>query len=99
MGSGSLSGINIAPGLNLIWNKENLSLYGTTQMIFNMMGSADGHAGNVQLNDVEMRNSYIEYGIGATKKFKDKMSSFLQFTIRNGGRTGVGFQGGLQVKL
>ena len=99
MGSGSLSGINIAPGLNLIWNKENLSLYGTTQMVFNMMGSADGHAGNVQLNDVEMRNSYIEYGIGATKKFKDKMSSFLQFTIRNGGRTGVGFQGGLQVKL
>ena len=99
MGSGTLNGLNIAPGLNLIWNKDTFSVYGMTQMVFNIMGTADGHAGNVQLKDVEMRHSFFEYGLGVTKKFKDKFSSFFQVTLRNGGRTGVGFQGGLQVKL
>lgn len=99
MGSGTLNGLNIAPGLNLIWNKDTFSVYGMTQMVFNMMGTANGHAGNAHLNDVEMRHSFFEYGLGVTKKFKDKFSSFFQVTLRNGGRTGVGFQGGLQVKL
>lgn len=99
MGSGTLNGLNIAPGLNLIWNKDTFSVYAMTQMVFNIMGTANGHAGNVQLNDVEMRHSFFEYGLGVTKKFKDKFSSFFQVTLRNGGRTGVGFQGGLQVKL
>ena len=42
-----------------------------------------------------MRHGYVNYGIGATKTWKDKLTSYFQINFRNGGRTGVGFQLGL----
>ena len=100
MNSGMLNGINIAPGVNLIWNKETFSLYATTQVVFNIMGDVDGKIGNIILPEVGYRHAaYIEYGLGATKRIQERMNSFLQFTIRNGTRTGIGFQGGLQWKI
>lgn len=99
MNTGFLNGVNVAPGVNLIWNKKTFSLYATAQMVFNIMGDVSGKAGNVDLNDVGMRHGYFEYGLGAMKKFKDRFTGYLQFTIRNGGRTGIGFQGGLQWKI
>ena len=43
-----------------------------------------------------MRHGYLQYGIGATKTWKDRLNAYLQITIRNGGRTGIGFQLGAQ---
>lgn len=99
MNSGMLNGVNVAPGVNLIWNKKTFSLYATAQLVFNIMGDVSGKAGNVDLNDVRMRTTYFEYGIGAMKKFKDRFTGYLQVTLRNGSRTGIGFQGGLQWKV
>lgn len=99
MNAGFLNGINIAPGLNLIWNKKTFSLYATTQLVFNIMGDVSGKAGNVDLEDVRMRSAYFEYGLGAMKRFNDIFMGYLQFTIRNGYRTGIGFQGGLNWKV
>ncbi len=99
MSSGMFNGINVAPGFNLIWQKKTFSLYATAQMVYNIMGGVDGQAGNIDLGYVRMRHSYFEYGLGVMKKFKDTFNGYLQFTIRNGGRTGIGFQGGLQWKL
>jgi hypothetical protein len=99
MNSGLLNGINLAPGMNLIWNKETFSLYATAQVVFNIMGNVSGQAGNVNLEDVRMKSTYLEYGIGAMKKFKDTFSGYLQLTLRNGYRTGIGFQGGLNWKV
>lgn len=99
MNSGFLNGVNVAPGVNLIWNKKTFSLYATAQLVFNIMGDVSGKAGNVDLNDVRMRTTYFEYGIGAMKKFKDRFTGYLQVTLRNGYRTGIGFQGGLQWKI
>ncbi len=99
MNSGYLNGINVAPGVNLIWNKKTFSIYGTAQMVFNIMGGVDGSAGKVTLDDVRMKHPYFEYGLGVVKSFKERLSGFCQFTIRNGGRTGIGFMGGFQYKL
>ena len=99
MSSGMLNGINVAPGVNLIWQKKSFNIYLTAQMVYNIMGGVDGRAGNVDLGYVRMRHSYFEYGLGVSKNFKDRFGGFLQFVIRNGGRTGIGFSGGLQIKL
>lgn len=42
-----------------------------------------------------MAHGYIQYGLGVTKTWKDRLNSFFQIVLRNGGRTGVGFQLGL----
>lgn len=99
MSSGMLNGINVAPGFNLIWQKKTFNIYATAQMVYNIMGGVDGRAGNIELGYVRMRHSYFEYGLGVSKTFKDRFNGFLQFTIRNGGRTGIGFTGGLQIKV
>ena len=99
MNAGFMNGINIAPGMNLIWNKKTWSLYATVQYMYNIMGGVDGRAGNVTLDGVRMRHGYLEYGVGVTKVFKDRLTSYFQITLRNVGRTGIGFQFGLNWKI
>ena len=81
MNSGFLNGINVAPGVNVIWNKKTFSIYGTAQMVFNIMGGVDGQAGKVTLDDVRMKHPYFEYGLGVVKSFKERLSGYFQFTI------------------
>lgn len=99
MQSGMLNGINVAPGLNLIYGRETWSVYATIQYFYNIMGYSEGRAGNVDLPGVAMRHGFLEYGIGVTKTWKERFSGYLQIVLRNGGRTGVGFQGGLMYRL
>ncbi|MBR1776191.1 hypothetical protein IJ750_03870 [bacterium] len=96
MMSGMLHGINIAPGVNLIWEKETFSIYGTLQYMYNVNQSVGGRAGHVGLPNVHMDRGYIQYGLGFNKRFGDRFSGFLQAVIRNVGRTGVGLQAGFQ---
>ena len=64
--------------------------------MFNINDQVGGKAGNVKLPNTEMRHGYINYGVGVTKTWKDRLSSYFQINFRNGGRTGVGFQLGLK---
>jgi hypothetical protein len=99
MMSSTLNGVNVAPGLNLIWEKETFSAYATIQYMFNLNGAVGGRAGNVSLPHTEMERGYIQYGIGFVKKFSDRVSGYLQAVIRNVGRNGLGFQLGFNIKL
>ncbi len=99
MMSGTLNGINLAPGLNLIWEKETFSIYATLQYMYNLNGAVDGRAGNVSLPHLYMDRGYIQYGFGFTKRFTDRFAGYFQTVFRNVGRTGVGFQLGLNFKL
>ena len=99
MMSGSLNGINIAPGLNLIYERETWSAYITLQYMYNINQATCGRAGNVDLPSLSMDRGYIQYGIGVNKKFTDRFSGFLQAVVRNVGRNGVGFQAGFQWRL
>lgn len=97
MNAGMLNGINVAPGLNLIYARDTWSLYATFQYMYNINDHVGGHAGvDVNLPNLSMRHGYFQYGIGATKTWKDRLNSYFQFVIRNGGRTGVGFQLGIE---
>lgn len=99
MMAGMLHGVNIAPGVNLIWEKETFSTYLTLQYMYNINGASGGRAGNVGLPQIEMDRGYIQYGIGFKKQFGDRFSGYLQAVLRNVGRTGVGFQAGFNIKL
>jgi hypothetical protein len=54
MMSGLLNGVNVAPGLNLIWEKETFSAYATLQYMYNVNQAVGGRAGNVGLPHVHM---------------------------------------------
>ena len=54
MMAGMLNGVNVAPGINLIWEKETFSIYGTLQYMYNVNGAVGGQAGNVGLPQLEM---------------------------------------------
>lgn len=99
MMSGMLNGVNIAPGLNLIWEKETFSIYATLQYMYNANGAVGGRAGNVNLPHLCMDRGYIQYGLGFTKRVSDRFSGYLQAVLRNVGRTGVGFQMGFNIQL
>ena len=99
MMAGMLNGVNLAPGVNLIWEKETFSIYGTLQYMYNLNGAVGGRAGNVGLPQVEMERGYIQYGLGFTKRWGDRFSGYLQAVLRNAGRTGVGFQLGFNFLL
>ena len=99
MMAGMLHGVNVAPGVNLIWKKETFSTYLTLQYMYNVNGAVTGRAGNVELPQMEMERGYIQYGIGFTKKFTDRASGYMQAVLRNAGRTGAGFQLGFNFLL
>ena len=99
MMAGQLNGVNIAPGLNLIWEKETFSAYATLQYMYNINGACGGRAGNVDLPKMEMDRGYIQYGLGINKKFTNRASGYLQAVLRNVGRTGVGFQAGFNYMI
>ncbi len=99
MMSGMLHGINIAPGVNIMWEKETFSIYCTIQYMYNVNQSTGGRAGNVDLPNVHMDRGYIQYGLGFNKRFGDRFNGFLQVVLRNVGRTGVGLQAGFQWQL
>ena len=97
MNSGLLNGINVAPGLNLIYSRDTWNVYGTVQYMYNINDQISGKAGNVELPNLEMRHGYINYGVGVTKTYKDRLNSYVQINLRNGGRTGIGFQLGFNL--
>ncbi len=99
MMSGMLHGVNIAPGVNFIWERDTFSAYLTLQYMYNINGASGGRAGNVNLPQLEMERGYIQYGIGFTKKFTDRASGYFQAVLRNVGRTGVGLQAGFLFRL
>lgn len=96
MNSGMLNGVNIAPGVNFIYARETWNIYLTLQYMYNINEGISGNAGHVQLHDIRMRHGYIQYGIGATKTWKERFNSYVQLVFRNGGRTGIGVQLGAQ---
>ncbi len=95
MNSGMLNGINIAPGLNLILQKDTWSLYGTVSYMYFANDKVDGYAGNVHLPNVRMDHGYLQYGIGGTKVWNDRLAAYGQVNVRNAGINGIGFQAGI----
>ncbi len=86
MNSGLLNGVNVAPGVNLIYARETWNMYATIQYMININDQVGGRAGNVNLASIDMKHGYIQYGVGVTKTWKDRLSSYFQILLRNGGK-------------
>ncbi len=99
MTTGYLNGIGVAPGLNLIYARGTWSIYGTVEYLFNINDKIEAHAGDTNLGNIRLDHGYIQYGIGFTKMIQERFMSYFQTVIRNGGRTGVGFQLGFSFFL
>ena len=95
MSSNMLNGVNVAPGANFIYNKKTWSLYATLQYMYFINDKIGGQAGNIGLPNVRMDHGYIQYGIGGTKTWSDRLGAYGQVTMRNAGVTGIGFQFGI----
>jgi hypothetical protein len=67
--------------------------------MYNLNGAVGGRGGNVGMPRLAMERGYLQYGLGATKKFTNRASGYFQGVFRNVGRTGVGFQAGFQYKI
>jgi hypothetical protein len=99
MNTGMLNGINVAPGLNLIYGRENWSAYFTGLYMYNINDNISGTAGPVHLPSIAMRHGWAEYGFGGTKTWKNRLMGWTQITARNGGRNGIALQAGLSWRL
>ena len=99
MTTGTLNGLNVAPGLNLIWQQDTWSMFATVAYVYNCISAATGSAMGMDLPDVWLKRGYLQYGFGASKEITDRLSFFAQVLIRNVGRTGIGFQGELLYKF
>ncbi len=98
MSVGYFNGIGLSPGLNIIYGREDWTVYLAVQYMYNINDKVSGTVDGVDLPWVRMRHGYIDYGIGGTKAFQDNWMAYAQVTARNGGRTGIAFQGGLSYK-
>jgi len=95
MVAGYLNGINLAPGLNIIYGREDWSVYSTMSYVYNINDKLNGSADGVHLPNVMMRHGYFEIGGGVLRRFKERLLAYGQVVLREGGRRGVGFQAGI----
>ena len=99
MTTGTLNGLNVAPGVNFIWQEETWNIFATVAYVYNCVGGVSGMASGVELPEIWMKRGYLQYGFGISKELTDRLSFFAQVILRNVGRTGIGFQGELEYRF
>lgn len=97
--SDPLNAIQIAPGIRIIGNLPNgWQPYIGVTMVWNLIDKARFQANDVSLPYLSIR-PYVAYGAGLQKNIGETFTGFLQATIRNGGRNGIGLMSGFRWKI
>lgn len=95
----SMYSVLLEPGINFIGNFGNgWQPYAGVSMVWNLANSNHVMPMYAMMPDMAARN-FVKYGVGVTKKWNDRFSANLQTFVRNGGRSGIGFQGGFAMAL
>ena len=93
--SDPLHSIHVEPGLRFIANHGNgFKTYAGVSMIWNLLDKTKSQADGLDLPETSIK-PYVKYGVGVQKLWSDRASSFFQVYVTNGGRNGVGLQGGV----
>ena len=93
--SDPLHAVQAAPGVKFIGNlKDNWQPYASAQMIWNITDNTKFTADTIALPDLAVRN-YVQYGVGIQKRWSEKLATYGQATMRNGGRDSVSVQLGV----
>ncbi len=97
--SSSMNSGIIEPGLNFIGKFESgWQPYIGVSFVQNIARNDDMMFQYATMPDVAARG-FIKYGLGIRKNWSDRVGMNFQTFVRNCGRYGVGFQGGLNVAL
>lgn len=87
--------LHVEPGVRVIANlKNNWKPYVGVSMVWNLMDKAKFQADGYKLPETSIK-PYVRYGVGVQKTWSDRLSSFVQAFVTNGGRNGVGLQAGI----
>lgn len=99
MKSEAMHTIQIAPGVNFIGNLKNgWQPYAGVSLIVNIIPHGHFMPWYAAMPDMATR-PIIKYGAGIRKTWNERCSVMLQAFVRNGGRNGVGLQGGFSFAL
>lgn len=99
MNSDPLNAIQVEPGIKFIGNLKNgWQPYAGVSMVWNIMDKTNFHANNVSLPELSVK-PYVRYGVGVRKTWGEVCTGFFQTYFTNGGRNGVGLQGGFRFTL
>lgn len=97
--SNAIHTIQLAPGINFIGNLKNgWQPYLGVSFIINFLPSSHFMPWYAAMPDMSTR-PIIKYGAGVRKTWNERCSMMLQAFVRNGGRNGVGIQGGFSFAL
>ena len=95
----TLHDVLLEPGVNFIYKFDNgFEPYAGVSVVWNVMGDEHMDFTYAAMPDVGTR-CFVKYGVGIRKNWSDRIGMNFQTFVRNGGRTGVGFQGGLNFAL
>ncbi|MDR2399997.1 MAG: hypothetical protein LBD61_06210 [Endomicrobium sp.] len=92
MNSGYLKGLNVAPGINFIYNRNTWNAYIKTMYMHNIDNHVDTKAGNVNLSDISSNPGYFEYGIGGFVQVTDRLSVNGGLTSQTGAKADIGLK-------
>lgn len=99
MNSDPLNAIQVEPGIKFIGNLKNgWQPYAGVSVVWNIMDKTNFNANNVSLPELSVK-PYVRYGVGVRKTWGEVCTGFLQTYFTNGGRNGVGIQGGFRFTL
>lgn len=88
--------INMSPGIKFIGNlKHGWQPYAEARMVWNILGKTDYNTTFVDVPSIGIK-PYAQYGFGIQKLWGERLTGFLQFMMRSGGRNDVAFGGGLK---
>ena len=90
--------IQIAPGFKLVGNYGGWQPYVLFDYTWPLIAKTVANVNDIDLPDVGLR-SYVEYGVGLRKNVGERFTGYAEAVLRNGGRTGISFQGGLVYKF
>lgn len=94
--SDPLNAIQIAPGVKFITNTKNgWQPYLGVSMVWNVLDKTKVSANDVRLPEMSI-DPYIQYGVGVQKRWKDKLTFYIQSMFQNGGRNGISLTAGLR---
>ncbi|MBQ3641273.1 hypothetical protein II906_05050 [bacterium] len=95
----SLYNVQLEPGINFIGNLSNgWQPYAGISVVWNIAHSNHIMPWYANMPDLASR-TFVKYGVGVKKSWDDRYSASIQTFVRNGGRSGIGFQGGLNIAL
>ena len=90
--------LQIAPGFKLIGNYGGWQPYLLFDYTWPCIAKTVANVNNIGIPDLKLR-SYVEYGAGLKKNLGERFTGYAEAVMRNGGRTGISFQGGLTFKF